>query len=334
MTKKRLRYSELATPQLPPAEPAAPAPTPEPASSAADEAAVLPAPAPVDASSPEPDDAPLEIISTANDDLLATPSEDVFAVERYDEMLLLEPVLKSSLVEPVVPILSALDERAQDSEAERAEAQAPTESAAPARPRRNSTPVELARTLTAERAAARAREGLPPEVDPASELPAEETLEPKRSLRERARTKSGSAELLMFFVGAERFAVELILVDEVIDLPIIHHVPEMPPAMLGVVTVRGALTPVYSPQHALGRTLAVRDALLIFRRGSHRVGILIDDVDDALTVDMAELREKPAGEEGDNVLLGVIRLANTLVGVIDADALITACQSANILEPA
>jgi Chemotaxis signal transduction protein len=138
----------------------------------------------------------------------------------------------------------------------------------------------------------------------------------------------------MFRVGGERFAVELILVDEVIDLPVIHHVPEMPPAMLGVVPVRGSLTPVYSPQHALGLSLVVREALLIFRRGTQRVGILIDDVDDALTADMSELAEKPGGEEGNNVLLGVIRLANTLVGIIDADALIISCQSANILEPA
>jgi chemotaxis signal transduction protein len=91
---------------------------------------------------------------------------------------------------------------------------------------------------------------------------------------------------------------------------------------------------VYSPQHALGLPLALRDAVLIFRRGAHRVGILIDDVDDALSVDMAELREKPAGDEGDNVLLGVIRLDNTLVGIVDTDALINSCQSANILEPA
>jgi purine-binding chemotaxis protein CheW len=216
------------------------------------------------------------------------------------------------------------------------EALALRESSSVPRPRRDSTPVELARTLTAERAAARVREeslGAPHEAEVVAQVAAP-INEPYRSLRERARTRSGTAELLMFMIGGERFAVELILVDEVIDLPVIHHVPEMPPAMLGVVTVRGSLTPVYSPQHALGLPLALRDALLIFRRGANRVGILIDDVDDALSVDMSALRDKPAGEESDGVLLGVIRLANTLVGIIDVDALITSCQSANILEPA
>jgi purine-binding chemotaxis protein CheW len=249
--------------------------------------------------------------------LVEPPAQDeAFAVERDDDAPLI-----GALGDP-----SATFEKKVVTEAE------PT----PTRRRRNSTPVELARTLTAERAAARALEGASDDADNADIPPAdgEPTNEPPRSLRERARTRSGTADLLMFRVGGEHFAIELILVEEVVDLPIIHHVPEMPPAMVGVVTVRGALTPVYSPEHALGLPLAHRDALLIFRRGAHRVGILIDDVDDALSVDLAELREKPAGEEGDKVLLGVVRLANTLVGIIDVDALIISCQSANILEPA
>ncbi|CAN5380823.1 hypothetical protein BH09GEM1_BH09GEM1_05680 [soil metagenome] len=204
----------------------------------------------------------------------------------------------------------------------------------PARPRRDSTPVELARTRTAERAAARAEEDAESELArPARAYSIEEPEPaPYRTLRERARARSGMAELLMFRIGSERFAVELILVDEVIDLPVVHHVPEMPPAMLGVVTVRGALTPVYSPHQALGLPLALREAVLIFRRGGFRVGILIDDVDDAISLDLGELRETPGGDEVESVLLGVVRVTDALVGIVDVDALIASCQSAEILE--
>ena len=136
----------------------------------------------------------------------------------------------------------------------------------------------------------------------------------------------------MFRIGEERFAVELLAVDEVIDLPVIHHVPEMPPAMLGVVTVRGSLTPVYSPHHTLGLPLALREVVLIFRRGGARVGVLIDDVEDAISLDLRELRDAPGEIDADNVVLGVIRHANALVGIVDADALIAACQTAALLE--
>ena len=202
------------------------------------------------------------------------------------------------------------------------------------RPRRNSTPVELARTLTAERAAVIALDGgsaAPPTEGPPAWMEVR-APEPPRSLRERARRRDGTATVLMFRVGGERFAVELVQVEEVIDLPVIHHVPEMPPAMLGVVTVRGSLTPVYSPRQALGLPLALRDAVLIFRQGTQRVGILIDDVDDAVSLDMSELRETAGGEDAHSVLLGVVRLANVLIGLVDVDALIASCQSADLLE--
>ena len=314
MTRKRIRYSELASP---PSAPAQPSPVP------ALESAAVP---------PEP-------IAPATDDedvvapIVQASADEPLVVERDDDA----PLISTIVDRPLPVALSAPSIEPQVRDAAQAGNDAPTsEVPKPSRPRRNSTPVELARTLTAERRAARAQEG--ESVDESDEWSESSTIEPadepQRSLRERARSRSGRAELLMFHVGGERFAVELILVDEVIDLPVIHHVPEMPPAMLGVVTVRGSLTPVYSPQHALGLPLVLREALLIFRRGAQRVGILIDDVDDALPVDMSELADKPGGEEGNTVLLGVIRLANSLVGIIDADALIVSCQSANILEPA
>lgn len=296
MTRKRLRYSELAVPApTPPAEPSLP----------------VAEPAPEAVGGGEP------VADAIADALQVSADEHANAPVQFDSL--------DFVHDDESPLFDA-------TKVEGATIEAPV----PLRARRDSTPVELARTLTAERAAARARDGdaADDSGDWSSQPVAEPGLEPQRTLRERARAKEGSAELLMFRVGGERFAVELILVDEVIDLPVIHYVPEMPPAMLGVVTVRGSLTPVYSPLHALGLALAQRDAVLIFRRGAHRVGILIDDVDDALTVDLRELREKPAGEDGDNVLLGVIRLDSALVGIVDTDALIVSCQSANILEPA
>ena len=138
----------------------------------------------------------------------------------------------------------------------------------------------------------------------------------------------------MFRIGTERFAVDLMAVDEVIDLPVIYHVPEMPPAMVGVVTVRGSLTPVYSPHASLGIPLALSEAVLIFRRMGARVGVLIDDVEDAVAVDLRELRSAPATDGDDSLVLGVIRHEGALLAIVDADALIAACQIAALLETA
>jgi purine-binding chemotaxis protein CheW len=205
-------------------------------------------------------------------------------------------------------------------------AEMPVEVPVAPRPRRNSTPVELARAL----AAAQAREA----ADAVTEAETLAAADATRPAPVRPPTKADLADVLVFRVGTERFAVDLLAVVEVIDLPVIHHVPEMPPAMVGVVTVRGTLTAVYSPHQSLGLSLASSEAVLIFRRGGARVGILIDDVEDAIAVDLRELRRAPGTDGDDTLVLGVVRHEGALLAIVDADALIAACQSAALLETA
>ena len=200
--------------------------------------------------------------------------------------------------------------------------------AAPAR--RVSTPVDLARAL----AAARAAEEAAVQAAEAETLQAAPPVALPVGSRRTQSTPSPLVELLMFDVGGERFAVELELVEEVIDRPHIHFVPEMPPAMVGVVSVRNSFTPVYSPEHALGLALASRHAVLIFRRGRLRAGILIDDVHDAATFDLRTLRDTSPVDSGAAPVLGVIRSGDALVTVIDAELLLRTCSGATTLETA
>ncbi|MDB4891147.1 MAG: CheW protein [Gemmatimonadetes bacterium] len=212
-----------------------------------------------------------------------------------------------------------------------AESASPVEAAAPIelpevpvapRPRRNSTPVELARAL----AAAQLLEA----ANAAKEAEQEAAKDTSRPAPVPAPTKTDLAEVLVFRIGLERFAVDLLAVEEVIDLPVIHFVPEMPAAMVGVVNVRDSLTPVFTPNAALGLPVAPSEAVLIFRRAAGRVGVLIDDVEDAVTIDLRELRRAPDAD--DNVVLGVIRHDGNMFAIVDADALIAACQTAALLE--
>jgi chemotaxis signal transduction protein len=155
---------------------------------------------------------------------------------------------------------------------------------------------------------------------------------PRRPLRDRARGRSGVVELLMFRIGTERFAVELSSVEEAIDLPDVHHVPEMPPAMVGVITVRGALTPVFTPDDALGVRVERRSAALIFRSLRGRFALAIDDADDVMTLDLSQLRDAPGVDGSDPVVLGVARNEGSIVALVDAEALIEACQAIPVPE--
>ena len=155
---------------------------------------------------------------------------------------------------------------------------------------------------------------------------------PRRPLRDRARGRSGTVDLLMFRIGTERFAVELACVEEAIDLPEVHHVPEMPPAMLGVITVRGVLTPVFTPDDALGVPVERRSAGLIFRSERGRFALAIDDVDDVMSLDLSLLRDAPGVDGSDPVVLGVARNEGSIVALVDAEALVEACQAIPVPE--
>ncbi len=155
---------------------------------------------------------------------------------------------------------------------------------------------------------------------------------PRRPLKDRARGRTGVVELLMFRIGTERFAVELSSVEEAIDLPDVHHVPEMPPAMVGVITVRGALTPVFTPDDALGVRVETRSAALIFRSVRGRFALAIDDVDDVMTLDLSQLRDAPGVDGSDPVVLGVARNEASIVALVDAEALVEACPALPVPE--
>jgi purine-binding chemotaxis protein CheW len=204
-------------------------------------------------------------------------------------------------------------------------------------------PVALARALAAARASEQAAADARAAVQQADVAEAESALaqrnrissvtamcdepEPdRRSLREKARARDGAAEILLFTVGGERFGIDLAAVEEAIDLPSVHHVPEMPSAMLGVITVRGSLTSVYSPRPALGVSPAGAECALIFRRPRSRLALVIDDVDDARVVDLVHLREAPTGAAA-GVVLGVVRQGDVLCSLIDADAVLAACHA-------
>ena len=174
-----------------------------------------------------------------------------------------------------------------------------------------------------------------PAAPTAPSVPSVAELAPDASFADRVRSRTGTADLLVFRVGTELFAAVLTAIEEALELPRLSHLPEMPPSMLGVISLRGRMLPAYSPARHLGVALARKDAAaLVLRAGDRRVALAVDDVDDVLTVDLAGLRPPPivAGEERDAVLLGVADRGGVLVAVLDADALVTACLFDQALE--
>ena len=169
-------------------------------------------------------------------------------------------------------------------------------------------------------------------VPPASSAP--QAVEPtRRLLREAIAARDGQSDTLVFRVGGERFAIDLGAVEEAIELPSVHHLPEMPDHLLGVFELRERLVPIYSPARVLRVSLTEEAAaVLVLRSREKRLGLAVDDVDDVLTIDGAAVRRAPIPDNEDNVLLGVIRRGADLLALVDAESLALACLADQLTE--
>ena len=140
--------------------------------------------------------------------------------------------------------------------------------------------------------------------------------------------RDGVARLLVFRVGVERFGVPLDSVDEVVDAPAVQRLPDSGPGLLGVTMLRDALVRVYDARPILDVGGSANGALLLFRRNGRRVGLAVDDVSDALTIEEAELRPAPGLGATDEVVLGVVRRGGDLTTVLDVDTLLAIAAAA------
>lgn len=136
-----------------------------------------------------------------------------------------------------------------------------------------------------------------------------------------------TADLLLFRVGRELFATELRSVEEAVDLAEVRHVAAAAPPARGIVALRGALLPLFSPAAALGVAPSDSATGLVVRDGGGRIAILVDDVEDVLTVHEGELRPVPAGDARDTgVVRGIVRRGSNLVAIVNLEALVAACR--------
>jgi purine-binding chemotaxis protein CheW len=136
--------------------------------------------------------------------------------------------------------------------------------------------------------------------------------------------RDGLARLLVFRLGDERFGVPLDAVDEVVEAPSLQRLPDATPAQLGLASVRGELIVVYDAHRLLrvpGGT-GGRGALLLFRRDGRRVGLAVDDVQDATTVEERDVYAMPGLDASDRTLLGLVRRQSELIAILDASVVL------------
>src|SRR3954466_657981 len=119
-----------------------------------------------------------------------------------------------------------------------------------------------------------------------------------------ARTKlagTNKLEILLFTLGRdgasgrrEVFGVNVFKVREVMRSPVITWAPEMPPAMEGLVSLRGKLVPVVDLAKYVGLEVERKPEIMIVTEYNGQTqGFLVEAVETILRVDWSKMRVPP-----------------------------------------
>lgn len=136
-------------------------------------------------------------------------------------------------------------------------------------------------------------------------------------------------QYLSFPLGSERFAIEILRVQEIRALTAITPIPNAPPHIRGVINLRGTIVPVLDLRLRFGLSTSAdpRFAIILVISSHDRiVGLIADAVPKVLTAALDEVAPPPAfGQHVDTSFIsGVLTRSNELIILLDLQRLLVA----------
>lgn len=129
-------------------------------------------------------------------------------------------------------------------------------------------------------------------------------------------------EHLAFWLGEECYAIRLAAVRELQRTPPITEVPRAPAWVLGVISLRGEVLPLFDPRVRLGLHVGPQDdrhaRVVIVDPGRGRCGLLVDRVEGVLRLPASAITPAPGGlGRSAAALAGVGRVGGRLVAFLE-----------------
>lgn len=124
-------------------------------------------------------------------------------------------------------------------------------------------------------------------------------------------------QLVVFSLGEEEYALPITQVHEIIRWTDPRSVASDDAWVRGVISLRGKIVPVYDLAARLG-LLAERPEhakIVIVQTGTDMAGVIVDDVEEVLTVDIEQLDTVPAA--GDPAIEAIAKIEQRLVVLLD-----------------
>jgi purine-binding chemotaxis protein CheW len=131
-------------------------------------------------------------------------------------------------------------------------------------------------------------------------------------------------QLVVFTLGAEQYALPIQQVHEIIRYSEPRSVASRADWVRGVISLRGRIVPVYDLAARLGLAseLTEHTKIVIVEAGSETAGVIVDGVEEVLTVQDDQLQEAPGADT--TLIESIAKIGDRLVVLLKPAAVFSA----------
>jgi purine-binding chemotaxis protein CheW len=129
-------------------------------------------------------------------------------------------------------------------------------------------------------------------------------------------------QLVVFSLGAEEYALPIEAVHEIIRYTEPRSVASSVGWIRGVISLRGKIVPVYDLAARLGHGSGVQgddQKIVIVETSTDRAGVVVDDVQEVLTIDPEQLELVPSADGGS--IEAIAKVDDRLIVLLNAAGL-------------
>ncbi|HYB28416.1 MAG TPA: chemotaxis protein CheW [Solirubrobacteraceae bacterium] len=128
-------------------------------------------------------------------------------------------------------------------------------------------------------------------------------------------------QLVVFTLGTEQYALPIQQVHEIIRYSEPRSVASRADWVRGVISLRGRIVPVYDLAARLGlpSELSEHTKIVIVEAGSETAGVIVDGVEEVLTVKDEELQEAPGADT--TLIDSIAKIGDRLVVLLKPSAI-------------
>lgn len=133
---------------------------------------------------------------------------------------------------------------------------------------------------------------------------------------------------LTFFLGeSELYGLEIRYITEIISIPSVTPMPEMPEYMKGIANLRGTVIPVMDARLRFGKEEKAYDertCIIVVDTGAFSTGLVVDSVEEVLSIQDEDIAPPPyLGKCSHSYVKGIRKAAGKITLLLDAQTLLS-----------